>query len=466
MRELHQGQVFAARYRIEELIGQGGVGAVYAATRMATDLKVAVKILPKEVLDSERGLKRFRLEARIAGRVDNEHLVKVFDAGRDEETGLPYLVMEKLKGRTLQQIVDQKGPLSTTDVADYLQQVANGLDAAHGYIDATDKPTPIVHRDIKPQNLFLADVGAAVPMVKILDFGIARIVGETLGQTEKPIGTPYFMAYEQATGQKVDVQSDIWSLGLTAFYLLTARHYWRNASSDEATAVAVLNEIVNNDLLSPSQRAVELGSTFEIPIRFDDWFARCVNREPSKRFSTAGQAAEQLRIALGCAETSDISGTSNTKPVPAYIPSITSQRKKSAIIVLLSVIVMVVGYMLLSLESDSVISDITSSAQSIQKASLPEKSTSRSLDAIKATLPTQPPEALENDSIPERIREDDKNPLTSLVPKSSVPKKPRNNGQLSRKSREVESQTKPHTQKGKQEELLHRIKTRGIYELR
>jgi serine/threonine-protein kinase len=299
MQVLQPGQLFAGRYRVERLLAQGGFGAVFIAEQLATEMRVALKVLWPHVLGSQDAVEKFQLEARVAARVNSEYIVKVFDAGFDEATKLPFLAMELLEGETLDQYVIARGPLSPADAYRYLAQVALGLDRAHGYVDREGRAKPIVHRDLKPENLFLARRENGENVVKILDFGIAKVLSSTSHVSQEVKGTPLYMAHEQAAGKAVSPRTDVWALGLIAFHILSARSYWRTASNPDGGISALFGEILSLPLDPPTQRLRELGAAPPWPPTFDAWFSRCVTRNVEERFATAGEAIGALGVALG-----------------------------------------------------------------------------------------------------------------------------------------------------------------------
>lgn len=295
---LSPGQLFAGRYRIERFLAQGGYGAVYVAEALSTELRVALKVLFPHILGSEGAVEKFQQEARIAGRVKTDHIVKVLDAGFDADTKMPFLAMELLEGRDLEQIVEAEGPLAPPEVASLLRQLASGLDKAHGYVDKEGHPAPIVHRDLKPENLFLTHREDGTPLLKILDFGIAKVLSQSANLSQEIKGTPLYMANEQASGGNVSPQTDLWALGLIAFYLLTGKVYWRSANSEEGSLMALFGEVLTLPLQPPTERSVELGGP-ALPPAFDAWFLRCVHRRPAERFPSAGAAVAELYQAFG-----------------------------------------------------------------------------------------------------------------------------------------------------------------------
>src|SRR5690606_23236040 len=139
----------------------------------------------------------------------------------------PYLVMELLEGQTLAARVRERGPLTADEALRLLEQVAAGLDAAHGYREPGGVVKPIVHRDLKPENLFLARQHDGSVVVKILDYGIAKVLCDTTNVSQEVRGTPLFMAFEQITAGTLSPQTDVWALGLIAYYTLTGARYWR-----------------------------------------------------------------------------------------------------------------------------------------------------------------------------------------------------------------------------------------------
>ncbi|HEY4105633.1 MAG TPA: serine/threonine-protein kinase [Polyangiaceae bacterium] len=293
------GQIFAGRYRVESFLARGGFGAVYVAEQIETELRVALKVLfPHVIQASKDAAEKFKLEARVAGRVGSEQIVKVFDAGVDEATGMPFLAMELLQGENLEALVQRVGPLSGERVVSYLRQLASALDKSHDYRDREGVKRPIVHRDLKPENLFLCQRQSADPILKVLDFGIAKVLGESVQVSREVKGTPLFMAFEQASAGEITPQTDIWAFGLIAFFLLTGRHYWRSANAAEASISQLFGEILALPIEPPSLRCTELRIGVALPPAFDAWFLRVVNRTPSERFASAGECARALADAF------------------------------------------------------------------------------------------------------------------------------------------------------------------------
>jgi serine/threonine-protein kinase len=295
---LQPNQIVAGRYRVERLLAEGGMGAVYVAEHVATEARVALKMLWAHTLGSRDAVSKFEVEAKVAARVNSEHIVRVLDAGFDPQIGAPFMVMELLNGESLEERVARAGPLPPDEVVAIMQQVSMGLDKAHGHVAKDGTPQPIVHRDLKPENLFLSRRESGELVVKILDFGIAKILSQGTKLSQEVKGTPLFMAYEQGAGKPVTPGTDIWAFGLIAFYLLTGKPYWRTANDPEGSLVSLMGEVLSLPLEPACQRAAELGVGARLPPAFDAFFAACVTRDPAARFASAGAAAEALTVVL------------------------------------------------------------------------------------------------------------------------------------------------------------------------
>jgi serine/threonine-protein kinase len=275
--------LIAGRYRPLRLIGKGGMGVVYEVEHTHTGQHLALKVLARPAGPSTE---RFKREARAASSIQSDHIVRVTDADvAPELEGAPFLVMELLEGQDLEAATGDR-PAAPEDMVGWLRQVARALDKAHA--------RGIVHRDLKPANLFLTTREDGSPLVKILDFGIAKMAAEaTLTQSDTFLGTPGFMAPEQtdSKGSPVTFQSDLYALGLIAFKLLTGRSYWK-----PGTLVQLLAQI----LVEPMPPASERGST--LGPAFDAWFLRACDRDTNNRFPSAREQVEALAGALGLPE--------------------------------------------------------------------------------------------------------------------------------------------------------------------
>jgi serine/threonine protein kinase len=295
---LEPNQIVAGRYRIIRHIADGGMGAVFEAEHVSTEARVALKLLLPHVVQLANARRRFELEAKVAARVNSEHIVRVFDAGLDERTRSPFLAMELLIGQTLAAHVKRVGPLAPDEVVALMRQLARGLDAAHGYRTAEGSAQPIVHRDLKPENLFLDTRDHGTTRVKILDYGIAKVLSASTEVSQEVRGTPLYMAFEQAAGEALSPQTDIWAFGLIAYFALTARRYWPAANKPTGSTAALFAEILTLPLPLPSRRLREDGCPIVLPPAFDAWLLRCIDRNPTRRFRSAGQAVEALAHAL------------------------------------------------------------------------------------------------------------------------------------------------------------------------
>jgi eukaryotic-like serine/threonine-protein kinase len=203
-------ELAGGRYRVEEVLGRGGMASVYLARDEELGRAVAVKLLAEHLTETPGFRERFLREARLAAQLSHPNVVQVFDVGEDE--GRPFIVMECVEGSTLAQELKERGPLEPTEVVDLALQICAGLEHAHA--------AGLVHRDIKPQNLLLRADGT----VKIADFGIARAAEATrMTQAGSVVGTAAYLAPEQALGEEVTAAADIYSLGCVLYELLTGR---------------------------------------------------------------------------------------------------------------------------------------------------------------------------------------------------------------------------------------------------
>jgi serine/threonine protein kinase len=215
------GAVVGGKYHLVKLLGQGGMGAVFDAIHAKTGRRVAVKMIHERGLVNagRSALQRFEREARAVAAIDSLHVVQVLDSGEDEGTGLPFLVLEFLAGDDLKRLLRVHGALPEPLALKIAVQIARGLVRAH----AND----VVHRDLKPPNVFLAKVDGGTRLVKILDFGIAKLVGEAqeatkLTTADDLIGSPSYMSPEQMQSPlEVDARTDIWALGVVLYEMLS-----------------------------------------------------------------------------------------------------------------------------------------------------------------------------------------------------------------------------------------------------
>jgi serine/threonine-protein kinase len=277
------GDVVAGKYRVDRIIGVGGMGVVVAATHLQIHEKYAIKVLlPKLAKDAET-VERFLREARAAVRIKSEHIARVTDVGRGDG-GAPYIVMEYLEGRDLGDLLAEHGPLPVTDAIEYVLQACEGIAEAHAL--------GIVHRDLKPSNLFLTRRSDGVPFVKVLDFGISKSSSEQLGGPESPVltdtkavfGSPAYMSPEQIRSAKsVDVRSDVWTLGVVLHELLTGR-----TPFVAETVGGLLSAIAADEPERLSALRPDASPDLEAVI------LRCLAKKPAERFASVAELAGAL----------------------------------------------------------------------------------------------------------------------------------------------------------------------------
>ncbi|HEY6458905.1 MAG TPA: serine/threonine-protein kinase, partial [Polyangiaceae bacterium] len=231
------GQVLLGKYRIDRVIGIGGMGAVVAARHLQLEEQVAIKFLLPEMLQHDEVVQRFLREAKAAIKIRSEHCVRVLDVGQ-LETGAPYMVMEFLQGQDLAAVVTQYRPLPVADVVDWVLQACEALAEAHAL--------GIVHRDLKPANLFLTRRADGSPSVKVLDFGISKQAasGADAGvtKTQAILGSPRYMSPEQMRSTRdVDARADVWSLGAVVHELIAGEPPF-DAETMTALCAAILQD--------------------------------------------------------------------------------------------------------------------------------------------------------------------------------------------------------------------------------
>ncbi len=280
------GALFAERYEVVQCIDFGGMGAIYEVIHLQTKRRRALKIMLPDVVENDDLRRRFKLEATVAAEVESEHIVETFDAGVDTATGSPFLVMELLRGATLKALLKRIDRLDPGSVLHLLRQVAMGLDKTHA--------AGIVHRDLKPDNVFLIKRDDGALRVKILDFGIAKVVAAVTHPSKtKVMGTPLYMAPEQLTGDgSVGPPADLYALAQLAFTLLAGQAFWQSEADASESIFNFLLKVMQGEPDPASERAAELG--VELPDTFDAWFSRATAKLPADRPASATEQVEEL----------------------------------------------------------------------------------------------------------------------------------------------------------------------------
>jgi len=340
---LEPGQIIDREYKVERLLSQGGMGAVYVVEHVTTGKRRALKVMLPHLVRDQASRARFEREARIGARIESDNVVDVVDAGVDEGTGLPFLVMELLDGVDLDHVIESHKTIPPAGVADIVDQLCDALGRGHaiGVVHPDLKPEnvflekprrrgvafTVVHSDLKPENVFLEKPrrrGVAFT-VKVMDFGIAKLISDEVREARvtTPMGSPLWMAPEQTQrGAAITPATDVWALGLLVYRMLTGVSYWRGANAPDGTVSVggLVLEVVVKPLDPASLRAREMGVAALLPAGFDGWFARCVVREQDQRFANASLAWDALEPILGGAPRAAPAPHVATQAAPPYHP--------------------------------------------------------------------------------------------------------------------------------------------------
>jgi len=270
------GDVLAGKYRVEKILGIGGMGMVVAATHLELDQRVALKFMLPSAAESPDTAARFLREARAAGRLNSDHVCRMVDLGRFD-SGAPYIVMEYLQGENLAAVLRRHGPLRVADAVDYILQAIEGLAEAHAH--------GIVHRDLKPDNLFVHRRNDGGTVLKVLDFGISKISLHGVStRTGDIMGSPAYMAPEQMESTRnVDPRADVWSLGVVLYQLITGQPPFHGD-----TLPLLCMHVVNDD---PDPMSAVRG---DLPDGFEATVMRCLAKEPDRRYPDVGDLARAL----------------------------------------------------------------------------------------------------------------------------------------------------------------------------
>jgi serine/threonine-protein kinase len=309
---IRQGELLAGKYRVEQVLGAGGMGYVVAALHEQLGQRVAVKLLVPELCENEDSVTRFLREARAAVKIHSEHVARVLDVG-ELTNGSPYMVMEFLSGRDLAEELDQPGQLEVAVAIDYVLQASEAVAEAHSL--------NLIHRDLKPANLFLTHRPDGSPLVKVLDFGISKAINveenalepaPSLTATHSLLGSPAYMSPEQIRRPKsVDTRTDIWSLGSILYELLV-----RDPPFNAESPLALLAAVVSDPLPSVRDKRPD------VPVELEAVIAKCLEKNPDKRYQTVAELADALapfapRSQPSVSRISGILRSTSLRPAPA-----------------------------------------------------------------------------------------------------------------------------------------------------
>jgi len=277
-----EGDVIAGKYRVERVLGTGGMGVVVAARHLQLEERVALKFLLPDALEAPEAVARFVQEARAASRIKNDHVARVTDVGQ-LENGSPYMVMEYLEGADLSTMLAREGAMPVDQAVDYVLQACEALADAH--------TLGIVHRDLKPANLFCIRRSDGQPFIKVLDFGISKFMttgpgsGHAMTKTSAIIGSPLYMSPEQLRASKgVDARTDVWSLGVILFELVTG-----SPPFDAEVSTELILKISSDPapLLSAYRK--------DVPAALEPVVARCLAKDREERIQNVGELAQALQ---------------------------------------------------------------------------------------------------------------------------------------------------------------------------
>ena len=281
------GEVIAGKYRVDQVLGQGGMAVVLAGTHVELDAPIAIKVLLPSRAGNQDAVKRFLTEARAAAKLKSANVARIHDVGvlaRREGPALPFIVMERLDGVDLATLAAQQKKLPVEEAVDYIRQACIGLAEAHAL--------HIIHRDVKPANLFLTKTREGAPLVKVLDFGISKTLASAdtkekraITSDQEVMGSPGFMSPEQVKNAKdVDARTDIWSLGIVLHELVSGKEAMRGDEIHEIFA----------SILHGQPTPLE----DDVPEDVQAIILRCLEKDPSRRYQTINDLAEALANAI------------------------------------------------------------------------------------------------------------------------------------------------------------------------
>jgi serine/threonine-protein kinase len=282
---VREGDLIAGKYRVERVLGMGGMGVVVAAMHAELDQRVAVKVLLPAMAQNPAVVTRFSREARAAAKIKSEHVVRVIDVG-NTDAGLPYIVMEYLEGHDLAEVLAGSGKVAPGAAVDFVLQACEALAEAHA--------AGFVHRDLKPGNLFLARRADGSEIVKVLDFGISKAAiaddvpgggkPSSLTQTSDVFGSPLYMSPEQLkSARDVDARADVWAIGVILYELCTGV-----TPFDRATVAETFGSILYEKPEPVRKRAPE------VPIELESAILRCLEKDAARRFQNVADLCKAL----------------------------------------------------------------------------------------------------------------------------------------------------------------------------
>jgi serine/threonine-protein kinase len=278
MQSIAPGELFLDKYEIVEVIGKGGMGVVVSAKHLDLDELVAIKFLHPEYAEQHDQVERFLREGRAAAKIKSDHVARVRDVGT-QENGAPYMIMEHMVGTDLGALLEKEGPLPVEEAVEFVLQACECLAEAHA--------AGIVHRDLKPANLFLTELADGTPRIKVLDFGISKLIdtrAATLTKTNGLVGSPLYMAPEQLSSPKnVDSRADVWALGVILFQLVSGKRPF------ETNNIATLILMVASEEPTPLSSLVK-----DLPEGFENVVMSCLRKKPDERTPDVGALATAL----------------------------------------------------------------------------------------------------------------------------------------------------------------------------
>ena len=269
---LELGTMLSGRYEVLKRVGSGGMADVYMAKDHKLNRNVAVKVLKSEYVEDEKFLRKFETEAQAVARLSHPNIVNIYDVGIED--GINYIVMELAEGITLKEYIRKKGYLTPKETVEISTQIASAISHAH--------KNHIIHRDIKPQNILVSDTG----IIKVTDFGIAKATSRnTVTSTATAMGSVHYISPEQAKGRFCDEKSDIYSLGITMYEMVTG-----HVPFDHENGVTIALMHLQNEITPPSQ--IRDG----IPDSLEKIILKCTMKKPEERYQTADELITDLRL--------------------------------------------------------------------------------------------------------------------------------------------------------------------------